>query len=225
NTLLGIFHLELKMLKVYFIKALIWGVLTFLVMYLISYLFYVCEIKSYNLSTIKKNQIITQKNEIEYKERLLKLQPLESEYNCLVTELIPNTQKIRYSIYKLGYISGDYQNLVAVSSFYQYFRTGRVDSLRGPYGAYNKYEEESRSDLIIQKLDGIIERLDMIQKNQRLLYEAITEAERTNQKIVNELRYIGTQNEQIVTNSYITAYNSGIIAQNTEVLKWYEMFR
>lgn len=221
NTWFGIFDLELKTIKVYFIKALIWGMLTFLVVYLIGYLFYVREIKSYNLSAIKKNQQI----EIEYKERLTKLKPLESEYNWLVTESIPNTQKIRNAIYKLEYIAGDYRNLVAVSSFYQYFRTGRVDSLRGPYGAYNKYEEESRSDLIIQKLDDIIDCLDIIQKNQRLLYEAIEEAKRTNQKIVNELTHISIQNEQIVTNSYITAYNSRIIAQNTEVLKWYEMSR
>lgn len=66
-----------------------------------------------------------------------------------------------------------YNNAVAWSTMYEYFLTGRVTELTGPNGAYNLYESELRANIIISKMDVIINQLDAIRENQYVLYNVI----------------------------------------------------
>lgn len=57
-----------------------------------------------------------------------------------------------------------------------------------------------------------------------MLYDAINQTNRTNQKIMSELKSIKNQNADILKNTGIAAYNSSIMARNSEIMKWYELY-
>ncbi len=128
---------------------------------------------------------------------------------------VKNTLK---QLYDMNIIYASYQNIVAVATIYQYLESGRCYALEGHEGAYNLYESELRQNIIIQKLDIIIDDLERIQRNQRILYSTLQEA---NQKI----SYLTNVNEIIMENSEIAAYNSYVTVQNTTTMKWMEMLR
>lgn len=72
-------------------------------------------------------------------------------------------------LYDKNIIHEKYRGLIPVSSFCDYFDTGRCDTLTGHEGAYNLYEAELRQDRIIDKLESIEGKLDEIKKNQYYL--------------------------------------------------------
>ena len=69
----------------------------------------------------------------------------------------------------------------------EYFESGRCSTLTGPDGAYNLYEQELRSNLIISNLQEINSKLDQIKANQYLLYTVVTDMNRTLKTINREL--------------------------------------
>ncbi len=112
-------------------------------------------------------------------------------------------------------------NIVALNTMYEYFISGRVTSLaaqNGMDGAYNLYENELRQNIIIEKLDVIINSLEQIKANQYLLYEAIQEA---NQALL-DITDMAEKVSNIESNTALTAYNSKVIADNTKVLSYIE---
>jgi hypothetical protein len=114
---------------------------------------------------------------------------------------------------------------VPICSFYEYFCSGRCNSLEGHEGAYNIYENELRQNLIIGKLDVVIDRLDQIEGNQYMLYDAINS---TNQRINNisrEMKTLSGQIKSISASSRIIEYNTAKSMENTEVLKWLEIHK
>lgn len=96
-------------------------------------------------------------------------------------ENIEELKKILIDLYKckndlisLNIIYSKYNDLVAWTTMYEYFISERVSSLTGKDGAYNMYENEIRSNIIISQLDIIISQLKDIKKNQYMLYEIMT---------------------------------------------------
>ncbi len=158
-----------------------------------------------------------------------------SEINFLY-ELIEKTNSILNDYYESNVLYGKYHNFVAVSSICDYLSSGRCDSLEGPDGAYNLFEMESRTNLIINKLDIIIDSLDQIKQNQYLLYKELQsindelyeikdvllindalQAVQTIQlqDIANSNRDIANNTEEIVYNTAASAYYT---KQNTKLL-------
>lgn len=90
-------------------------------------------------------------------------------------------------MYSIGVIYPKYQNLIAISSFYDYLMSGRCSELEGHEGAYNIYEMEARFDRIVTQLDIVIQKLDKIQQNQYMLYRAIQEGNKQNQELLGKL--------------------------------------
>lgn len=137
------------------------------------------------------------------------------------------TKKTLQKLYELDILFPKYRNIVAVSTMYEYFASGRVSELEGAGGAYNLYEAELRQNLIINKMDVIIHKLEDIKANQYSLY---TELQKTNKtldgissdvkKIVNNTETIANNTEAIAEVSHITAHCSMITAQNSEALKY-----
>ena len=76
-------------------------------------------------------------------------------------------------LYAQNLIHPKYRNFVAVSQICEYFETGRCDTLTGPNGEYNLFEAELRANVIIIKLDKILEKLDDIKSMQYMIYDAI----------------------------------------------------
>lgn len=174
-----------------------------------------------NARIAQQNAQIQQKNTAMRANASARAVVLRQELQIL-NRSIQQTEQTLIRYYGKGIIFPKYRELVAVSSFYEYFASGRCSTLEGHEGAYNIFEMESRQDLILRKLDDIIARLDRIEQNQYMLYTAIQNSNRDTNRMLTELNRTA---QNIESNSSITAYNSRITAQNTEFLKWIEFLR
>lgn len=121
------------------------------------------------------------------------------------------TQQLLQSYYNLDIIYPSYRGIVPISTMCQYLDSGRCTQLSGHEGAYNLYENELRMNLIIGKLDTIIQQLDEISSSQRALAQ---ELRQSNERIDQIFRSIQTLQES----SEWTRYYSGITAANTTYL-------
>lgn len=205
------------------------------------------RVESYKkeMSEYNKTMKIEQKNYDEalrlYKDRVeqAKLQHnenaaiAESNYNKalqLIKSLerpLDEARSILEKMYACDYIFPKYRNLIAVCTFYEYFMTGRVSALEGPDGAYNLYEAELRQNLIINRLDNIIDQLEQVKENQFTLYQEVKKTNETLNGISKDIRNILVTNKKIENNTEliskatsITAFYSQVIAENSEAIKY-----
>lgn len=123
-------------------------------------------------------------------------------------------------LYALDIVYDKYRNLIAISSFYEYFASDRVSELTGAKGAYNLFEQEIRMDLVINKLDVIIEQLEDIKENQYALYQKMDEAIDIMNGIYDDVEELVSAAHRIEDATYITAHCAKVAAQNTEILKY-----
>lgn len=151
-----------------------------------------------------------------------------AEYKMLCYTL-EDTKNNLDELYNMGIIFPKYCNYVAVCSMYEYFSSGRVDTLEGANGAYNLYENEIRQNLIISSLEKISTNLEVIKSNQYILY---TELKENNERLdatldeisnsikssLNCITRIEDINMSIAESTYINAYCSKINAENTRVM-------
>lgn len=124
----------------------------------------------------------------------------------------------------LNIIYPKYNNFIAITIFYEYFLTGKCDSLTGSTGAYNLYENELRSNIIIDKLDIIIEKLDNIKESQHQMYCVLNEINEMQKnicssldKVVDEITSISKSAKKIETLSSVTAYNTTKMAYYSQI--------
>lgn len=118
-------------------------------------------------------------------------------------------------LYEEGIIYPKYQNLVAVSTIYEYLASGRCDKLKGPNGAYNLYEMELRQNIVIGQLSTITEHLEQIKENQYTLYYEIQSA---NNNSASMLSSIGDDVK-------FSAYQNAAIAKNVETMRYISMMK
>ena len=102
-----------------------------------------------------------------------------------------------YSLYSKNVIYAKYRNLVTIATLFEYIDSGRCFELEGPNGAYNLYEGELRSDIIISSLSSIISNLEAIRNNQYTLYQSIESANATTHQLLHNLN-----NSQMLTAYY-----------------------
>ena len=154
------------------------------------------------------------KQEIEYKKKQLTMLP--SVVSKSEQEL-QQTRDLLKKYYDLGFIYPKYRGMVPVCQIYEYLESGRCFSLLGPGGAYNLYESEVRSNLIISKLDDVISRLDDLSAGQQMLANVIRESNRKIDRLSQSF-------DRIEENTAMSAYYSGITAANTDYLAWLATF-
>ena len=141
----------------------------------------------------------------------------------LLAELV----KCRSQLYSTNVVYPKYRNMVAIASFCDYIASGRCESLEGPSGAYNKYEEEIRAELVINKLSEIVNSLDAIKDNQYILYcqmsainKNLTNIGNTMEKALKSIEEsidsaagtIDARMKNLVDNSAVIAYNTAVNA-------------
>ena len=161
------------------------------------------------------------------KKRADKTHALEIQQLEKLNKLLEETQELLSRLYSNGWIFEKYRNMIAMTTIYEYFASGRCTELKGPDGAYNLFESELRQNLILNKLDTISSQLEDIKQNQFVLY---TELKRTNElidSVVDELRdinhnvrYISNKTDEIAEFTRLTAHYSSVTAENTEALKY-----
>ena len=130
-------------------------------------------------------------------------------------------------LYAMNILHPKYRNFIAVTMLLEYFETERCDALTGPNGAYNLYEAELRQNLIILKLDEIIDRIDELQSTMYNCCEAMRTLNKQMNKVQQQLGSISVKMDQQLTLqqqtlqfSAATAMYSAATAANTEALKY-----
>ena len=134
---------------------------------------------------------------------------LEEEYNCL------------NEILSVGIIYPKYNELVAWTTMYEYFATGRVTELEGTDGAYNLYESESRANTIIGQLDVVISRLEQIKNNQYMLYQIMTDINNNLSAISDQMNHVTNALNKIEINTADVNILLGEINNNSKVSAYY----
>jgi len=127
---------------------------------------------------------------------------------------VESTEETLKRLYSEAIIYPKYQNLIAITSIYEYLDSGRCTQLDGPDGAYNLFEMEVRLDRIVTKLDQIISRLDRIIENQHQLYLVVQEVTPQIERLANEVVTQTEQLNQIAATSAVTAYTTKVIERN-----------
>lgn len=133
---------------------------------------------------------------------------------------LADTRQLLREAYDKGLLYGKYRNFVAVCSICEYLESGRCSELGGPDGAYNLFEQEIRMNLIITQLGSILSKLDRIQANQAMLYDAISTGNRLTSQLIertNESIRLGEYNAQ---QNAITAYNTQQTAREVSFSNW-----
>ncbi len=188
------------------------------------------------IEEIKKDPKTFINKALEKDDKYIESKKIVYEMNYIV-ECLDNDINIREQLYSKNIIYGKYRNLIALSSFLDYLLSGRCDSLDGKEGAYNIYEQESRTDVIINKMDVIIDKLDEISKNQYYLYSELCEVNNSLHSIENlllvndllqtvqiiELSKIIDNTDKIAYNSRVAAYYAEKIAHYTEALTYLKL--
>lgn len=181
----------------------------------------------------KYNELLSKQQEAENNASDIPT-PEKAQYQFLkdeieiAEELLKNFYKARNEMYSYGVIFEKYRDFVAISSFYEYISSGRCETLEGPNGAYNLYENEIRMNTVIEKLNNVIESLEEIKQNQFMIYSAIQESNRhlktLNSTTTQMLGALGELNEKATSmESYMSkiAYNTKVTAYNTEKTAFY----
>ena len=124
------------------------------------------------------------------------------------------------SLYSVDVIYPKYRNFVAICTFYEYFLSGRCEKLAGPNGAYNLYESELRQNIIINRLDNIINQLSQIEDNQYALFMELQEAKKLSESICSDVNSILSETISISSASHITSACAKATEENMTVLKY-----
>ena len=182
------------------------------------------EIKRINLEIDKENLQIKLDNSAIRKNELQQISILKHEQNR-VYNLYKETVNSLNSLYGLNIVYFKYQDMVPIYTLYEYLLSKRCYQLDGPNGAYNIYEYELRQGLIIHKLDVVIQKLDTIIENQRLLSQEISVSNQIAAKMSSQIESVARKLGPISQNTEVSAYYNKITAQNTEYLKWADFIK
>lgn len=181
------------------------------------------ELPGYHREVAKCDQAVAKDNARVARENVLKAE-IKRQISS-VKEEQAKTKNALNAIYSLEIIHPSYRNLVAVSTFYDYFDKGICVSLSGRDGAYAFYEEALRFQRIETKLDVIISKLDEISENQRYIAELVREGNASLRRIEKQNDRMISQQSEIVENTALTEYNTRCSAESMAAIEAIEIYR
>lgn len=145
-----------------------------------------------------------------------------NEWIAATESSINETKQTLAKVYAYDVLYPKYRTLAAACTIFEYLDSRRCDMLTGREGAYNLFESELRMNLIIEKLDQISSKLDVIQANQHVLYQAIQE---TNARLGALSDRVDSSLRSIQASAESAAYHAEITASNTSYLATLETLR
>ena len=187
-----------------------------------EYNHYLKAIETYD-AQCTKNKRLNNENSSRYHEEHSEWEENQRKNMEDLKQPLILTKTLLNELYKKDLIYKKYQNLPALTSIYEYLLTGRCDSLTGPHGAYNLYEDEVRKDTVISQLNEVINNLEKIRANQYMLYQQIKTIQENTAEIGLELSRIRSNTTNIMELTAINAYYSALTARNTEVTAAYHL--
>jgi len=133
-----------------------------------------------------------------------------------IDKTIAETSTTLQKLYDLDIIAPypKYRNIHAVSMFYEYIDAGRCTTLRtinGVQGAYELYQREIDVGRVLDRLDLIREKLDVVQHTMSLMYNAIQESNRLSTAMLTEL-------DSVRKSATATAFYTRAAANNSRIL-------
>lgn len=161
---------------------------------------------------------LVQQDSLRVNQELIIKQELEKQIHKVSKEIIATEDALK-SLYSLDIIHPKYQHMVAISSFYDYFDTGRCLSFTGPGGAYDTYEYDVKLGAIVTKLDVIIDKLDEIIANQQMLGDLMRDANNTLARIEQANSRMMNSMSRIEENTELTEYNTRCAMHSTAVME------
>ena len=167
---------------------------------------------------------LVQNKEASY-QRALRYAEYLDQLNAQQEKKLTDTRQLLQKAYDKGLLYGKYRNFVAVCSICEYLESGRCSELSGPDGAYNLFEMEIRMNLVITQLNSVISKLDQIQANQVMLYDAISAGNQLTSQLIgqtNECIRLGQYNAQ---QNAITAYNTQQTAREVSFSNWLQVLQ
>ena len=170
---------------------------------------YNAELRKNYQKTLDQANTLNQKNQETFARDYPLWQKSTDENRAVLQKPLAESQALLEKLYSSDVIFPKYRNLPALTSISEYLITGRCDSLTGPHGAYNLYEEEIRQNTVIAQLNVVIRNLEQIKQNQYLLYEQVSQINRVAQGVYSELRQIKNYSASIAASSALTAYYAG----------------
>ncbi len=181
------------------------------------------KIKDYN--SIRTNFILDQQKEKDIKKQgenaLYVIQNNQSKLKQAYKHITHNLT----TTYSANIIYKKYQTVEACAAFLDYLESGRCYTLEGPYGAYNKYEDDLAKGNIIKRLEEISSKMDVIIANQEKVYYVLQDIEKSVSEmksdisfICNSLQNVDKNLQDIANNTKISAWASAVIA--TQVPDW-----
>lgn len=157
--------------------------------------------------------------ELKYKTYWdLEVEKIQNQLSALI--------QMRNKLYSTNILFGKYRHLSAISTIYEYIESGRCSKLKGPDGAYNLYESETRADMVIDRLDNILVSLDVIKNNQFVLIDQLKGIQKNINEIGMELissldsiddRLADIRSEIGLVNSNIEGLNVSVQSVGTEI--------
>lgn len=171
---------------------------------------YDSEMRKYNAAVEADEQRVVR--ELAIKQKL-------TNQIAFVNSSKQETTNALQKLYSLNIVHPKYRNLVAITSFYDYFDTGRCTSLTGPGGAYDTYEYEKRFNIITTQLDVISQKLDEIINNQQYICDLMRESNATLSRIEQQNNQIMRMQSSVAENVELTAYNTQCTAQSVEIME------
>ncbi len=144
-----------------------------------------------------------------------------SRYQQQIFKALNDAKSQLAKIYAVNVLPPKYRNLCAVATMYEYLSTGRCITIQGHGGIYDTYEVERIAIEQLRQLIQINERLSRIEDMQRYIYRELQQANQTLSGICSSLKDIQRTNEQIATNTAITAAASQQTAAATQWMSWH----
>ena len=145
---------------------------------------------------------------------------ISEEINTIL-EKYKEMYSLRQEYYSIGKIYEKYRNLPALSMICEYLESGRCERLEGADGAYNLYESELRANIIIDKLDTVIEKLEEIKRAQYLLCSMIDDVHQDLTRIDDKMQKACAYLDKMEGHTARLVKNSEIIAKNTALTAYY----
>lgn len=167
---------------------------------------------------VSEYELAKKSDECRVQAELKQRKQLFSQWEQVAKEQ-KRTKEILDTLYAVDIIHPKYRDIVAVSSFYDYFDTGRCIELTGRGGAYDTYEYERHLQIIETKLDVIISKLDQIIANQHLIASLMQEANSTLNRIERQNDRMMKSMSRMEENTALTEYNTRCAARSAAVVE------
>ena len=132
---------------------------------------------------------------------------------------LQETMKALNQYYSLDLVYKGYRSLVPIAMFVQYLESGRCTKLDGHEGCYNLYESELRQNIIIVKLDTIIEKLEEIKTAQYELQRAIIQSNSEIMQMCNRNQALEERHRAV------TMYQNQQLIETQNIMSKYILYR